>query len=48
MSCHQSAGQNHNIKIASRSLENVANCTYFGMTLKNQNYTHEEIMSRLN
>jgi hypothetical protein len=36
MSRHQNAGQNHNVKIASKNLENLANLKYFGMlvTLK--------------
>jgi hypothetical protein len=47
-SCHQNAGQNHNIKIANRSFENVAQFSYFGMIVINQNLIHEEIRSRSN
>jgi hypothetical protein len=47
-SCHQSAGQNHNIKIANRSVENAANFKYLGMTVKNQNLIHEENQIRFN
>jgi hypothetical protein len=30
LSCHHNGGQNHNIKIANRSFENVAKFTHFG------------------
>jgi hypothetical protein len=45
---HQATGQNHHIKAANKSFENVAAFTYLGMTLTNQNSIHEEIKSRLN
>jgi hypothetical protein len=48
MSHHQNAGQNHNIKIANRSYENVPKFRYLGMTVTNQNLIHEEMKSRLN
>jgi hypothetical protein len=48
MSRHQNAGQNHDIKIAKRSVENVAQFKYFGTTLTNQNFIQEEIKRRLN
>jgi hypothetical protein len=48
LSCHQNAGQNHNIKIADTSLENVAQFKYFGMTVTDQNLIQEEIKRRLN
>jgi hypothetical protein len=43
---HQNAGQNHNIKIASRCLENMAKYRYFGTTITNQNLISEEIKNR--
>jgi hypothetical protein len=33
LSRHQNAGQNHKIKIANRSFENVAKFKYLGMTV---------------
>jgi hypothetical protein len=42
MSLQQNAGQNHNMETADRSFENL------GMTVRNQNYIHEEVKSRLN
>jgi hypothetical protein len=47
MSCHQNAREYHNIKIAKRSIENVAQLKNLGMTIINQNLTQEEI-KRLN
>jgi hypothetical protein len=44
----QSAGQNHDIKIANRSSENVAQLKYFGTTITNKNLIQEEIKRRLN
>jgi hypothetical protein len=34
MSLHQNAGQNHDIKIANRSFENMAQFKYLGTTVK--------------
>jgi hypothetical protein len=48
MSHHQNAGQNHDIKIAKSSVENVAKFKYLGMTVTNQNLIHEEIKSTVN
>jgi hypothetical protein len=48
LSHHQNAGQNHNIKIANRSFENVAQFKYLGMTLTNRNSIQGEIKRRLN
>jgi hypothetical protein len=50
LSRHQNAGQNHDIKIANRYLENVAQFKPFkhlGTTVANQNLIQEE-MKRLN
>jgi hypothetical protein len=46
LSPHQNAGQIHNIKIANRSYENVAQFRYFGRTVTNQNVIQEEIERR--
>jgi hypothetical protein len=43
MPCHQNAGQNHDIKIANRSFENVAQFKYLGMTITNENLINEKI-----
>jgi hypothetical protein len=48
LSQHQNAGQNHDIKIANGSFENVAQFRYFGMPVTNQNLLQEEINCRLN
>jgi hypothetical protein len=45
MSRYPNTGQNHNIRTANESLENVAKFKYLGTTLTNQN---DEIKSRLN
>lgn len=46
VSRHQTTEQNHNIKEANKSFENVAK--FFETTLTNQNFIYEEIRSRLN
>jgi hypothetical protein len=46
LSCHQNAGQNHDIKSTNRSFENVPTFSYFGMTITNQNQILEEIKRR--
>jgi hypothetical protein len=48
LSRHENAGQNHNIKIANRSFENVAQFKYLGTTVTNQNLIQEEIKRRFN
>jgi hypothetical protein len=45
---HQNAGQNHDIKIANRCFENVAQFRNLGTTVTNQNLIQEEIKRRLN
>jgi hypothetical protein len=37
LSRHQNAGQNHDMKIANRCFENVAQFSYLGTTVRNQN-----------
>jgi hypothetical protein len=44
---HQNAEQSHDIKIANRSFENVAQLKCLGMTATDQNLIHEEITIRL-
>jgi hypothetical protein len=41
LSRHQNAGQNHDIKRANRSFENVAQSRYLGRTVTNQNLNQE-------
>jgi hypothetical protein len=43
MSRNQNAGQNHIIKVDSKSFERVEELKYLGTTLTNQNSIHEEI-----
>jgi hypothetical protein len=43
LSHQQNAGQNHDIKIASRSFENVAQFKYLEKTVTNPNLNQEEI-----
>jgi hypothetical protein len=47
LSGHRNAGQNHDIKIANRCSENMAQFKYFG-TIANQNLIQEVIKRRLN
>jgi hypothetical protein len=48
LSRHHNAGQNHDIKIANRCFENVAQFKYLGMTVSNQNLIMEKLKRRLN
>jgi sorting nexin-29 len=48
LSCHQNAGQNHDIKVANRSFENVTQFKYLGTRVTNQNLIQEEIKRGLN
>jgi hypothetical protein len=48
MSRHPNLGQNHNIRTANESFENVAKLKYLGTTLTNHNDINDEIKSRLN
>jgi hypothetical protein len=48
LSRHQNAGQNHDIKIANRSYQNVAQFKYLGTAVTNRSLIHDEIKSRLN
>jgi hypothetical protein len=47
LSRHQNIRQNHDIKIANRSFENVAQFKYLGMTVTIQNLIQEEMKRRL-
>jgi hypothetical protein len=48
MSCSQKIRQKHSIKIANRSLEDVAKFKYLEATPTDQNWMHEKIKSRRN
>jgi hypothetical protein len=48
ISHHQTAGQDHNIKMDNRSFENVAKLKYLRMTVTNKNLIHNDIKSRPN
>jgi sorting nexin-29 len=48
LSHHQNSGQNHDIKIANRSFENVVLFRHLGTTVTNQNFIQEKIKRRLN
>jgi hypothetical protein len=43
MSRHQNAGQDHNMKTANRSFENVAKIKYLGATVTNQKLIHGKL-----
>jgi hypothetical protein len=48
MSHYHNAGQIHDIKMANRMFENVAEFKHMGMAVTNQNLIRQEIRSRLN
>jgi hypothetical protein len=48
LSRHQNVGQNRDIKIATRSFENVSQFKYLETTVTNQNLIQEEIKRRMN
>jgi hypothetical protein len=48
LSRHQNAGQYHDIKIANRCFENVAQFRYLGTAVANQNLIQEKIKEQLN
>jgi hypothetical protein len=48
LSRHQNAGQNHDIKLANRSFENVSQFKYLQPTVTNQKLIQEGIKRRLN
>jgi hypothetical protein len=37
MSCHQNAGQNHNLQTGNKSFENMAEFKYLGIAIRNEN-----------
>jgi hypothetical protein len=45
---HQNAGQNRDLKIANRSIENVSHFKYLGTTVTNEKFIQEDIKRRLN
>jgi hypothetical protein len=47
LSRHQNAGQNHDIKIANRTFENVAQFRYLRTKVTNQNLSEEEIKEEI-
>jgi hypothetical protein len=46
MSRQQNEGQNHNVKKANRTVQNMAEFKYLGTAVTNQILIHEEIKSR--
>jgi hypothetical protein len=48
VSCHQNAGQNHNLLTANKPFENVKKFKYLGKKIRNHNYIYEGIKNPLN
>jgi hypothetical protein len=48
MSHNNKAGQRQSMKIANRFLEGMAEFKYLGTTVRDENFMHEDIKSRLN
>jgi hypothetical protein len=48
LSHHQNARQNHNVKIANRSIENVAQFKYLGTRITSQSFIQDTVKRRLN
>jgi hypothetical protein len=46
VSHRQNGGQNSNLVIVNKSLENMVNFRYLGTTVTNQNFIHEEVKVR--
>jgi hypothetical protein len=44
---HQNPGQNHDIKTANRSFQNVSQFRYLGITATNEKFIQEDILRRL-
>ena len=47
MSHEQSTGQNHNMKAANKSFENLAKCKYLGSTTPDQSHVRETVKTTL-
>jgi hypothetical protein len=43
VSLNQNVGQNHKLLIANKSVENVTNFKYLGITVTNQSRIHDEV-----